>query len=83
VLRDAIAATGDEQQPADRVGGVVHRAAAVELDLPGGEFVGDGPGVGQEPVELGDDEGVAGAAGGEGLVQPGAFAAGAGRPWST
>jgi len=70
VLRDAIAATGDEQQPADRVGGVVHRAAAVELDLPGGEFVGDGPGVGQgagEPVELGDDEGVAGAAGGEGL----------------
>jgi len=64
----------------------VHRAAAVELDLPGGEFVGDGPGVGQgagEPVELGDDEGVAGAAGAEGLVQPGAFAAGAGRPWST
>jgi hypothetical protein len=31
-----------------------------------------------EPVELGDDQGVAGAAGGEGLEQAGALAVGAG-----
>ena len=37
--------------------------------------VGDGAG---EPVELGHDEGVAGADGGQGLVQAGAGAAGAG-----
>ena len=37
--------------------------------------VGDGAG---EPVELGHDEGVAGADGGQGLVEAGAAAAGAG-----
>ncbi len=31
-----------------------------------------------EPVELGDDQGVAGAAGGEGIAQAGALAVGAG-----
>jgi hypothetical protein len=32
-----------------------------------------------EPVELGHDQGIAGADGGQGLVQPGAVAAGAGQ----
>ena len=39
--------------------------------------VGHRPG---EPVELGHDEGVAGADGGQGLVQAGAVAVGAGQP---
>ena len=51
--------------------------------VPLGQVQHGAPAGAGEPVELGDDEGVAGAAGGEGLVQPGAFAAGAGRPWST
>jgi len=41
----------------------MHRPSEVELDLAGGELVGDGPGVGQgasEAAELGDDQGVAG-----------------------
>jgi len=48
----------------------VHGAAETEPDLPRGELVGDGASVGQgagETVELGNDEGVAGAAGGERL----------------
>jgi hypothetical protein len=40
-----------EQQPADRVVGVVDRGAETETDLPGGEFVGDRPRVGQRPGE--------------------------------
>ena len=50
----------------------MHRPDKVVFDLPGGQLVGDRPGVGQgagEPVELGDDQGVAGAAGSEGLTQ--------------
>ncbi len=55
-----------EQQPANWVGGVVYGPADAELDLAGGELVGDGSGVGHragESVELRDDKGVAGAAG--------------------
>ena len=54
--------------------------------LAGGELVGDrasvGPGPGQA-VELGDHEGVAGAAGGEGLTSPGRSRLVPVRPWST
>jgi hypothetical protein len=48
----------------------------------GGEFVGDVAGVGDragEPVELGDHQFVAGAAGGQRLAQPGPGTAGAGQ----
>jgi hypothetical protein len=47
------------QQSADRIGGVIHRAAEVELDLPGGQLVGDRSGVGQatgQSVEFGDEQ---------------------------
>lgn len=53
-----------EEEPADGVGRVVRRASEIELDLARGKLVGDvarvrhRPG---EPVELGDDQGVAGA----------------------
>ena len=60
-----------EQQSTDGVGGVVDRPAQREADLPGGEFVGDGAGVGQGPgqaAELGDHQGVTGRAGGECLA---------------
>ncbi len=60
----------------------MQRTAEAEPDLGGGELVGDGPGVGQgagEAVELGDDEGVAGAAGGERLAEPGPVAVGSGQ----
>jgi hypothetical protein len=70
-----------EQQAPDRVGLVVHGAAEVELDLAAGEIVDDVARVGQragEPVELGHDERVAGAAGGERLAQAGTVAVGAG-----
>jgi hypothetical protein len=48
-----------EQRSADRVGGIVHRAAEVELDLATGQFFGYRSCVGQrasEAVEFGDDE---------------------------
>jgi hypothetical protein len=35
-----------EQQLPDRVCGVIDRPAETEADLPGREFVGDGPGIG-------------------------------------
>jgi hypothetical protein len=65
---------GLEQQPPDRVGRIVDRAAEVELDRAGGELVGDGPRVGHrpgEPVELGHHQGVPAPAGGQRLAQPG------------
>ena len=71
-----------EQQPGDRVGRVVYRPAEAEPKLAGGELVGDGARVRKgagEAVELGDDEGVADAAGGEGLAKPRAVAVGAGQ----
>ena len=64
-----------EQQLADCVGRVIDGAAEAEFDLAGGEVIGDVAGVGQgpdQPVELGDDQGVAGSAGGEGFSQAGA-----------
>lgn len=75
-----------EQQPADRVVRVVDGAADVESDAAGGEFVDDVAGVGDgsgEPVELGDDQGVAGSAGGQCLAKAGPGSVGAGEPWST
>jgi hypothetical protein len=50
----------------------VHRATEVELDVPAGELVGDRAGIGQragEPVELGDDELVAGATRRQGFAE--------------
>jgi hypothetical protein len=71
----------------------VHGPAEVALDLAGGELVGDRSGVregSREPVALGDDESLAGAAGGKGLAENGSIASGAGEPvvdvdpaWST
>ena len=60
-----------EQQPSDRVGRVVDGSADVESHTGGGKFVDDVAGVGDgtgEPVELGDDEGVAAPAGREGFA---------------
>jgi hypothetical protein len=65
-----IARTLNNSRP-DRVARIVYRPTEVQLDLAGGELVDDVAGVGQragEPIELGDDEGVAGAARGEGLA---------------
>jgi hypothetical protein len=56
-------------------------SAEGELDPACGEVVADSAGVGDradEPVEFRDDEGVAGTDGGEGLVQAGTLAVGAG-----
>ena len=55
----------------------MHRAADIEPDATIGEFVDNILGVGHrtgEPAELGDDQGVAFAAGGEGFTQSGAVA---------
>ncbi|SNR67925.1 hypothetical protein SAMN06272737_118120 [Blastococcus mobilis] len=71
-----------EQQPADRVVRVVHRAAEAQPDLAQGELLGDRPGVGQragQPVELGHHQGVALVAGGQRLPQPGTLPVGAGQ----
>ena len=70
-----------EEHLAEGIGGVVDGAAEGELDAAGDEGVADVAGVGDgagEPVELGHDQGVAGPDGGQGLVQAGAGAAGAG-----
>jgi hypothetical protein len=56
-----------EQQPADRVGGVVHRCAETESHLALGQILSDRPSIGQragKPVQFGDDQRVTGAAGG-------------------
>ena len=63
------------------VAGVVEGAAEGQADAAGDEGVADVSGVGDgagEPVELGDDEGVPGADGGERLVQAGPGPCGAG-----
>jgi hypothetical protein len=70
-----------EEKLADGVGGVVDGPSKAELDVALGEVLDDVARVGQgtgEPVELGDHEGVAGPAGGEGLLESGAFAVPAG-----
>jgi hypothetical protein len=61
----------------------VYRAADVQLDPGGGEFLDDVSGIRQgacQPVELGDDEGVARTAGGQRLAQSGTSPVGAGQP---
>jgi hypothetical protein len=70
-----------EEELADGVGGVVDGSAEAELDVAFGEVFDDVACVGQgtgEAVKLGDHQGVAGAAGGEGLLESGAFAVPAG-----
>ena len=71
-----------EQQPPDRVSGVIDGRTQGEADLPAGQLVGNRSGVGQGPgksVELGHHQGVAGAAGGECLTESGSLAVGAGQ----
>jgi hypothetical protein len=61
-----------EQEPSDRVVGVVDCSAQVEFDVLGGEFVDDVPGIGQgasQAIELGDHQRVAGSACRERLPQ--------------
>ena len=72
-----------EQQAADRVCGVVDVPAQAQLDLALGEVLDDVPGIWQgagQAIELGDHQGVPGPAGGQGLVEPGAFAVPAREP---
>src|SRR5664280_596205 len=72
-----------EQQPADRIGRVVHRSTQVETNLPDCELVGDGSGVWQrpgKPVELGDHQGVAFTASGQGFTQTWPLPVCAGQP---
>ncbi len=61
-----------EQQPAHRVGRVVHGRAELQADAAAGELVEDVAGVrdgARKPVELRDDQGVALPAGGQRLTQ--------------
>jgi hypothetical protein len=77
-----MASTLNNNRPT-RIGGIVHRAADVELDAATGEVFDDVAGVGQragQPVELGDDEGVPIPARGEGFAQSGTRPAGASEP---
>jgi hypothetical protein len=70
-----------EEHLAEGVGWVIDGAAEGELDTAADKGVADVAGVGdgaREAVELGHDEGVAGTDGGQGLVQTGPRAAGAG-----
>jgi hypothetical protein len=63
------------------VGGVVDAAAQRQADAPGDQSVADIAGVGDgagEPVEFGNDQGVASAYGGQGLVESGPGAVGSG-----
>ncbi len=60
----------------------MHCATQAERDLAAGEVLDDGPGVGQragQSIELGDDEGVAGPTGGQGLAQSGPVPVGPGQ----
>jgi hypothetical protein len=71
-----------EEHLAEGVGGVVDGAAEGELDAAGDEEVADVAGVGHgagKAVELGHDESVTRPDGGQGLIQAGARAAGAGQ----
>jgi hypothetical protein len=72
-----------EEHLPHRIGGVVELPAQGELDAAGDQGVADGASVGNragQAVEFGDHQGVAGAHGGEGLVESGTGAGGAGQP---
>jgi hypothetical protein len=74
-----------EEHLSHGIGGVVDAAAQREADSAVDEGVADVAGVGDragEPVEFGDDQGVASADGCEGLVEAGPFPVGAGEPLS-
>jgi len=65
-----------EQQPPDRVGGVVYRPTQVQTDLTLGELVSDGSSIGQrprKPVEFRDHQRVTFAASGQGFAQTWSF----------
>ena len=71
-----------EHEPADGVGRVVDGAADAQLYFAFGEVFDDVPRVGEragEPVQLGDDKGVAVPNGGEGLAQSRPFSGPAGQ----
>jgi len=60
----------------------VQRFAEAETDLAGGQLFKDGAGIGQragQAVQLGDDQGVAFSAGGQGFAQAWSVAVGAGQ----
>jgi len=70
-----------QEHPGERVVPVVHRPAEREADATGGKLPEDVQRIGHragEPVQLGDGQGVALADGGQGLVEAGPGAAGAG-----
>ena len=72
-----------EEQPADRVGRVMDGSTDAQLHFLLCQFFDDVAGVGQgagEPVEFGDDQGVAGTDGGEGFTKTGPVPVGAGEP---
>lgn len=71
-----------EQQPANRVVGVVDGASDLQPDAVGGELVDDVARVADragEAIELGHHERVPGPGRGQGLAEPGPVAVGAGR----
>jgi hypothetical protein len=75
-----------EQQPADRIGGVVDRAADVEPDATVSEFVDDVAGVWHrtgEAIEFGDDQGGAFRQAARASRSPGRSRFVPVRPWST
>ncbi len=71
------------RRSSDWVDRVVHRAAEAELHLPRGEVLDDGAGIGKracQSFELGDEEGVASAAGSQRLTESRTFAVRARQP---
>ena len=71
---------GVEEQPPDRIVGIIDGAAQVEAHLSDRQLVGNCPRIGEGPcqsIELGDDQGVALATRGECLTQTRSFTIGA------
>ena len=69
-----------EEQPSDRIGGIVDGPTQVQTHLSNLKFVGDRPCIREgprQPVELGDNQRVAFSTGGQGFTQARPFAIGA------
>lgn len=69
-----------EEQSSDGIGGIVDGPTQVETHLSNRKFVGDRPCIREgprQPVELGDNQGVAFSTGGQGFTQASPFAVGA------